>query len=252
MNDEHVVARLADGVLRLTLDRPKRKNALTADMYDALRMHLSEAIENPEVRAVLICGGPDYFCAGTDIDGLAAVRELPIAERPGYRLMQVLTTFPKPVVAAVSGDAIGIGTTLLLHCDLVYARDDARLCTPFVDLGLVPEFGSSLLLPGMAGHARAAVVLMLGEAISAQHACAIGIVSKVLAAEDVLPTAEAAARSLASKPAAALQRTKRLMKHPMQDTLLQTMEREMVAFNEQLHTPETREILSRVLNRKPN
>lgn len=247
MDNEHIIVSLDAGVLQLTLARPEKRNALSAAMYDTLRAQLQIARESAEIRVVLLCGGADMFCAGNDIEGFSAIRELPLEQRPGYRFMQALATFPKPVVAAVEGAAIGIGATLLLHCDLIFASDTARFRMPFVDVGLVPEFASSLLLPRMAGHARAAELLLLGEMFSAQHAQAVGLVGTVVTAAELLPRAEQAARSLASKPTAALQASKRLLKQPLQDRVLQTMEHEMRTLNQQLEQAETRAILARVL-----
>ena len=247
MDNEHVIAAEDAGVLKLTLCRPQKRNALTAAMYDTLRCQLQRATDSPDIRAVLLCSSSEAFCAGNDIGGFSAVRALPLAQRPGYRFMQTLATFPKPVVAAVDGVAVGIGATLLLHCDLVYASDAARFRMPFVDVGLVPEFASSLLLPRMAGHARAAALLLLGETFSARHAEAIGMVGEVVDRAALLPRAEQAARSLAAKPPGALQASKRLLKQPLHDQLLQTMEREMLALDHQLQQAETQAILARVL-----
>lgn len=248
MKNEHIIVSVSDGVLELALARPRKKNALSAAMYDVLRTQLEQAVDNPDIRVVLLRGGSDVFCAGNDIEGFSAIRELPLAQRPGYRFMQALATFPKPVVAAVSGAAIGIGATLLLHCDLVYASSDARFRMPFVDVGLVPEFASSLLLPRMAGHAKAAALLLLGETFSAPHAHAIGLVGEVVEPETLFSRAEQAARRLAAKPGAALQASKRLLKQPLQEVILQTIEREMQALNHQLEQTETQQILAGVLN----
>lgn len=250
MENEHIIASIDDGVLNLTLARPRKKNALSAAMYDVLRKQLEQAADNEHIRVVFLRGSSDVFCAGNDIEGFSAIRELPLAQRPGYRFMQALATFPKPVVVAVSGAAIGIGATLLLHCDLVYASTDARFRMPFVDVGLVPEFGSSLLLPRMAGHAKAAALLLLGQNFSAQHAEEVGLVGELVEPAELFARAEQAARRLATKPGAALQASKRLLKQPLQEVVLQTIEREMLALNHQLEQAETQQILAGLLKNR--
>lgn len=238
------------GVLTLTLERPRRRNALTGAMYDALREALTGAIDDSEVRAVLLRGAADVFCAGNDIDGFATVRALPLEQRPGFRFMRTLATFPKPVVAAVSGDAVGIGATLLLHCDLVYASRNARFRFPFVDVGLVPEFASTLLLPRMAGNAKAAALLLLAEPFSASEAEAIGLVGTLVEPSELLPCAERAALALAAKPNDALLATKRLLKEPLHAALLATIDSEMEALNRQLFAPETERLLATLLQKR--
>jgi enoyl-CoA hydratase/carnithine racemase len=237
----------ADGVLTLTLHRPDKKNALTVAMYDTLREQLLRAADDDAIRAVLLCGGDNYFCAGNDIGGFAAVRALPAEQRPGFRFMRTLVGFPKPIVAAVTGDAVGIGATLLLHCDLVYASAAARFRFPFVDVGLVPEFASTLLLPRMAGHAGAAGLLLLGESFTAQQAQAIGLVGTLVPAEQLVSRAVQAALSLAKKPNAALQATKRLLKQPLLDDVLRVMDAEMRELNQRLDSGETQAILATLL-----
>lgn len=251
MEDSLIGVERAEGVLTLTLNRPQRRNALTGAMYDALRTQLQDAVDDADVRAVLLRSSAASFCAGNDIGGFAAVRALPLAERPGFRFMHTLAGFPKPVVAAVGGDAVGIGATLLLHCDLVYAAADARFRLPFVDVGLVPEFASSLLLPRMAGHARAAALLLLAEPFSAAQAQNVGLVSEVVAPLQLAARAMQAARALAAKPPTALQATKRLLRQPLQEALLHTIDNEMAVLNQQLNTPETERILAAVLHKKP-
>ena len=241
-----------DAVLTLTLNRPRRKNALTGAMYDTLRAALAAAADDDSVRAVLLRGNGDSFCAGNDIDGFAAVRALPLAQRPGLRFMRALATFPKPLVAAVHGDAVGIGATLLLHCDLVYAAADARFRLPFVDVGLVPEFASTLLLPRSAGPARAAALLLLAEPFSAARAEATGLVSEVVAPVQLHARAQQAARALAAKPAAALRATRQLLRQPLQEALLRTIDAEMAVLDRQLQAPETQRILAGLRREKPN
>lgn len=199
------------GVLIITFAREAKKNAITVAMYQDLTQTLQRAARDPEIAVVLFHGGEQVFSAGNDLadflgqppDGLDA---------PVWQFLRTLATFPKPLVAAVCGVAVGVGTTLLLHCDLVHAGSNARFSLPFVNLGLCPEAGSSLLLPRLFGYQRAAEALLLGEPFDAEAAARAGLVSKVLEPHDVLESALAQARKMASKPLQALIETKRLLK----------------------------------------
>ncbi len=187
-----ILTTTANGILTLEFNRPERKNAITGAMYTTLATALRNAEQDPSVRAILITGKPEIFTAGNDLDdflnnvGVGAMTE----DRPVFQFMQALEGCSKPVIAAVSGLAVGIGTTLLMHCDLVYAADSAKFSMPFTQLGLCPEFASSLLVGQAAGHARAAEKLLLGEAFPAQEAFEMGIVTKVLPAAELLAFAQ--------------------------------------------------------------
>ena len=202
---------LEAGVLRLGFDRPARKNAMTGAMYLALAEALQQADADDVVRVVLIHGNEEAFCAGNDIGDFAAAAPSE-GERPSARFMKALLRMGKPVVAAVNGPAVGIGATMLLHCDLVYAGSAAKLVFPFAKLGLCPEFASTLLLPAKLGHQRAAALLMLGEPCTAQEAQALGLVNAVLPPAEVLPQALKAAAQLAATSAPSLRATKALMR----------------------------------------
>ena len=205
---------LRDGVLSICLDRPDKRNALTNAMYGALADALQRAAAEEAVRCVLITGRGGVFTAGNDLGDFVRIAngELKRADVQVGRFLDALTRLDRPVVAAVEGPAVGIGTTLLLHCDLVYLGDTAILSTPFVDLALVPEAASSLLLPARIGHARAFAMFALGEALSAADALALGLANRVLAAAELLPHAQEAARALAAKAPEAVRATKRLMR----------------------------------------
>jgi enoyl-CoA hydratase/carnithine racemase len=202
------------GLLAVTLARPEKKNALTMPMYQALVQALERASADPAVHVVLLDADGGDFCAGNDIaDFVALARSGQALESSDvFRFLRALALFDKPLVAAVRGRAVGIGTTMLLHCDLVYVADNARLSTPFVDLALVPEAASSLLLPARIGHVRAFALFALGETLDAPGALACGVANAVLPADEVTPRARAAALTLAAKPAVALQATKKLMR----------------------------------------
>jgi len=194
----------ANGILTLEFNRIERKNAITSAMYQALADAINAAQDDTAVRAILIAGKPEAFTAGNDLEDFMKTTRandgVAFGDRPVFQFMRALAGSAKPVVAAVSGLAIGIGTTLLMHCDLVYAADGTKFSVPFTQLGLCPEFGSSLLMPLAGGHARAAEKLMLGEPFGAQEAYDMGIVSKVLAAADAATDAAIAPEDLRDEP----------------------------------------------------
>jgi enoyl-CoA hydratase/carnithine racemase len=240
---------LTSGVLRITLARPAKKNALTAEMYEALAQALERASADPSIHVVLIGADGADFCAGNDIADFLAISQSAsaLANSPAFRFLRSLASFDKPLVAAVCGRAIGIGTTMLLHCDLVYLAEDARLSAPFVDLALVPEAASSLLLPVRIGHARAFALFALGETLDCHGALSCGLANAALPVAQVAAHAEAVARRLAAKPAAALRATKRLMRDP--GPLLAVIESERRVFTEQLQGAEARALFQSFLAR---
>ena len=237
----------ADGVRDVLFDRPAKKNAFTGDLYAALADALAGAASDPDIGAVLLRGAGGLFTAGNDIGDF--LRAPPTGDdAPVRRFLDTLAVLDKPVVAAVSGLAIGVGTTMLLHCDLVYAAPNATFRTPFVDLGLVPEAGSSLLLPALVGQARAARMLLLGEPIDAATALDWGLVGAVVPADRLDETARSAAVALARKPRGAVVATKRLLRHG-RDAVLQTMAREFEVFGERLSLPEAKAAFEAFLKR---
>ncbi|MEP7762769.1 enoyl-CoA hydratase-related protein [Sanguibacter sp. 25GB23B1] len=247
---EQVLSRLEDGVLTLRLDRPDKKNALTPAMYTALARALEAADADPQVRVVVLTGGPDCFTSGNDISDFL---HTPPADQsnPVFTFMWALFDLEKPVVAAVAGPAVGIGTTLLLHCDLVYVAQDAVLRMPFVNLGLCPEYGSSLVVPRLVGHARAARLLLLSEAFSGQQAADWGIASEAL--DDgaaALARAQEAARALAALAPGAVTDSKRLMRAPGRDELRRVITEEGDVFAQRLRSPEAVEALSAFVERR--
>lgn len=246
-----VLARTEGRVARIELSRPEKKNALTAAMYAQLTEALAAAGRDPQARVVLLSGSRDCFTAGNDLADFLQRR--PGEASPVFGLFQVLPALEKPVVAAVAGPAVGIGTTLLLHCDLVYAAADARFQLPFVPLGIVPEFGSTLLLPRLAGYQRAAKLLLLGQPFTAQEALEAGIVTEVVAKEELLEKAQGAASMLAALPPESLRLTKRLMKEGGAKELEARIAEEGRLFTERLASPEAKEAMSAFLEkRKPD
>jgi enoyl-CoA hydratase/carnithine racemase len=233
-------------------DRIDKKNAITAEMYAMLGSALAAAEADPQVRAVLLHGTAECFTAGNDVADFLNAPRTP-GSSPARALFDVLPRMRKPVVAAVGGPAIGIGTTLLLHCDLVYAAPNARFQLPFVPLGIVPEFGSTFLLPLLAGYQRAARLLLLGQPFTAQEACEAGIVTEVVAQEKLLEHSFQIATALAALPPESIRLTKRLMKARHAEALAATIDEETRIFTERLASPEAKEAMSAFLQkRKPD
>jgi|SRR5580765_4474045 enoyl-CoA hydratase/carnithine racemase len=238
----HIVIEVADGILRIQIDRPDKKNALTAAMYAEMATALERAANDAAVRVVLIHGHAQVFTSGNDLADFRNPPPTPAGEeRPVFRFLRGIASAPKPIVAAVTGPAVGVGTTMLLHCDLVYAGEGARFQLPFVNLGLVPEAASSLLLPAALGYQRAAELLLLGEPFSAARARDYGIVTEVVADAQALDIALAAARKLAAKPPAAIRLTKQLMKQGNAAAVAKQMDEEGELFGRQLQSPEAAE-----------
>lgn len=240
---EHVIRETSEGVLTLTLNRPDKKNALTRDMYQALGDAIDQAEFDRDVHCVLIQAEGDMFTAGNDISDFAAVNAgegaANEARRGGNPLLTALGRAKTPLVAAVNGRAVGVGVTMLLHCDLVYVDEDALLTTPFVNLALVPEAASSLTLPDRIGHARAFSMFVLGEAVDARKAVDWGIANEIVPRDQLRARARAAAVAVAQRPPAAVAITKALMRDPV--ALAERMDREGRHFSDQLKSPEARE-----------
>ncbi|MBM3392892.1 MAG: enoyl-CoA hydratase [Alphaproteobacteria bacterium] len=249
---ENIVTELAAGVLRIEMRRPEKKNALTGPMYAAMADALERAAREDAVRVVLIHGQPEMFTAGNDLgDFLNGPTDDP--DRPVFRFLRNIAAAEKPLVAAVSGNAVGVGTTMLLHCDLVYAGENARFQLPFVNLALCPEAASSLLLPRLVGHPRAAELLFFGEPFGATEAHEIGLANAVLPDAGVLAHALERAQKLATLPAASLRETKRLLKQAVAALVPQTMRDEGEIFKRQLASPAAKEAFSAFLEkRKPD
>lgn len=239
-------------VMAIAIDRAAKKNAITAEMYDAFASALREAEGDASVRVILVHGGREAFTAGNDIEDF--LQRPPTGEdSPVFRYLAAMSRAEKPIVAAVNGLAIGIGTTLLLHCDVVYAASDSRFALPFASLGVVPEFASSYLLPLVAGHARASELLLLSEPFDAERAREAGIVSRVLPPDEVLPAAWKAAERIASLPPTSIRLTKSLMKRAHAQAIQDQLREEGAHFRRMLGEPAAREALEAfVQKRKPD
>lgn len=244
-----ILTGIADGVLTITINRPEKKNALTGAMYLAMAEAISAADTDPAVMAILINANGDAFTAGNDLGDFLANQTTP-EQNPAWLFLQAISTARKVLVAAVQGAAVGIGTTMLLHCDLVYAASDAMLSMPFVKLGLVPEAGSSLLVPRLAGYQRAAEMLLLGQPFDALAAREIGLVNRVVTREELPGVAQGVARTVAGLPQGAVQQSKALMKRDNGE-VAQRMQDEIGIFFAQLQSPEFREIASAFMEKRP-
>lgn len=240
------------GVLTLTFNRVERKNSINVAMYDALATAIEQAAGDAATRVVLIQGHETVFSAGNDIQDF--LQNKPQGQdSPVYRFLRGIATFPKPLLAAVCGPAVGIGTTMLFHCDLVYAGDNAAFSMPFVNLGLVPEAASSLLAPRMFGYHRAAEALLLGEPFMAEAALEVGLVNRVVPPTECNAYAAEQARKLAAKPLSSLVASKQLMKGPQQEVVLKRMAEEGAHFARMLGEPAAREAMTAFMEkRKPD
>ncbi|SNS21374.1 Enoyl-CoA hydratase [Noviherbaspirillum humi] len=241
------------GIATIEFNRPAKKNAITASMYQLLADAVTEAERDSAVRVLVITGKPEIFTAGNDLEDFLNNPPTIGGDSSVGRFMRALSGCTKPVVAAVSGAAIGIGTTLLMHCDLVYAAENAKFSMPFTQLGLCPEFASSLLFPQIVGYPRAAEKLMLGEAFGAREAYEMGFVSRVLPAEELPSFAQAQAARLAALPASSLRATKRLMRGAVREAIDARMDQESAHFAQMLGAPEAKEAFQAFFEkRKPD
>ena len=248
---EHVVISKADGVLEIRFNRPDKKNALSAEMYESVAAALDGANDDRAIRAVLLTGTGDTFTSGNDVRNFQA-RSVSNAPSASGRFLPALTTFRKPLIGAVNGAAIGIGTTMLLHCDLIVAATNARFHMPFTPLGLVPEAGSSLLVPQAIGHRRASALLLLGDAIDAATALDWGLINQVVAPDALMPTARALAARLAALPSESVRQTKALMRGDNPGMQARIAE-ELLLLRERVRSPEAKEAFAAfVEKRKPD
>jgi len=245
INTEHL-----GSILRIELNRPAKRNALTSGMYAALADIFNAAAKDESIRVVLWHGAGESFSAGNDVDDFLKNPPWP-GGSPQARLMSMLSDFEKPLIAAVHGAAIGSGTTMLLHCDFVYAGESAKFQMPFINLAVVPEFGSSYSVPARIGHIRAAELVLLGLPFDGRRAAELGFVTQVVPDQDLLATATDTARKLAAKPARALQACKRLMKQPFHEQIKAAMEAEDQEFSKRVRSEDAKEALTAFLEKRP-
>ena len=247
-----ILTHLDAGVLSLTIHRLDRKNSITAAMYAVMTDVLAVAVSDAAVRVVVIQGHETIFSAGNDI-GDFLNKPPPTQDSPAFRFLRGISCFPKPLIAAVCGPAVGIGTTLLLHCDLIYAGDNAVFSMPFVNLGLCPEAASSLLVPQLMGYPRAAEALLLGEPFTAETALEIGLINRIVPPAEANALAQQQARKLATKPLSSVIETKRLMKKGIAPLVVERMAEEGSSFGRMLGEPAAREAFTAFMQkRKPD
>jgi len=237
------------GIRTVTLNRVDKKNSITSAMYGAMADALASAVDDPAVRVVLFQGHETVFSAGNDIGDFLNSPPAGL-DSPVFRFLQGIATFPKPLLAAVCGPAVGVGTTMLFHCDLVYAGDNAAFSMPFVNLGLCPEAASSLLVPQMLGYHRAAEALLLGEPFMAEAALEVGLVNRVLPPTEASSYAQGVAKKLAAKPLSSLIETKRLMKKGQSDLVIKTIAEEGASFGRMLREPAAKEAFGAFMERR--
>lgn len=246
---DHVQTEFLEGILTIRFNRPEKKNALSSAMYTCLAETLREADDDAAVRVILLTGAGECFTSGYELSEFQ--NNPPVGEKsPVMRFLMAISTARKPLVAAVSGTAVGVGVTMLLHCDLVYAGTSARFSMPFVSLGLCPEAGSTLLLPRMMGHQRAAALLLLGEPFGAETARELGIANAVCPDGELLELARGAARRLAAQPPAAVRLAKELLKRGYATALRETIAVEGECFVARLASPEAAEALQAFMERR--
>jgi enoyl-CoA hydratase/carnithine racemase len=241
---EHVLVERVGDCLSITLNRPERRNAITVAMYAALAGAIESAADDPSLRLITLQGRGEDFTAGNDLNDFLAAMPRDGEDIPVWRLLRALARNRVPLVAAVQGNAVGIGTTMLFHCDLVIAEESARFSMPFVDLGLVPEAASSLLLPRLAGRRRAARYLLLGEPFGADEAAAFGLVSHIVPTGGLEAALARTVQSLRSKPAEALRLTQSLLRAADEPAVLERMELENGHFAERLTSDEVKQAIT--------
>jgi len=247
---DDIITEHSGSVLRVELNRPTKRNAMTSSMYVKLADVFNDAAKDERTRVVLWHGAGDSFCAGNDLEDFLKDPPGP-GKFPQARLMNALLDFDKPLIAAVQGAAIGGGTTMLTHCDFVYAGESAKFQMPFVNLAVVPEFGSSFSVPARIGHLRAAELILLGLPFDAQRASNFGLVTQVVPDQNLLAIAAETARQLAVKPAGALQASKRLMKRPFREQIKAAMTVENEEFSAQVRSDDAKEALAAFLEKRP-
>jgi enoyl-CoA hydratase/carnithine racemase len=244
-----IITEHSESILRVELNRPAKRNALTSGMYAALADIFNAAAKDESTRVVVWHGAGESFSAGNDVDDF--LKNPPWSGgSPQARLMSALIDFDKPLIAAVHGAAVGSGTTMLLHCDFVYAGESAKFQMPFINLAVVPEFGSSYFVPARIGHIRAAELVLLGLPFDARQAAELGFVTKVVPDQNLLATATETAQKLAAKPARALQACKRLMKLPCREQIKAAMEAEDQEFSTRVRSEEAREAFGAFLEKR--
>src|ERR1700742_1253876 len=247
---EYILTNLNEGVLNLELNRAQKRNALTLDMYIEFAELLNTAQTNPEVRVVLVSAAGDNYSAGNDLQDFLD-HPPGSGDSPQKQMIDALRVLDKPLVGAVRGAAVGSGATMLTYFYFVYASQNAKFQYPFINLALVPEFGTSFTLPDQVGYLRAAEIVLLGHPFDASSALSMGMVTKVLPDAEVLATAEKIAQELAQKPLAALKASKQLLRRQVRPRVEQATQDELVEFSERVRSADAREALTAFFEKRP-
>src|ERR1700692_791874 len=245
-----IVTERSGSILRVQLNRPAKKNAMTLAMYDTIADLLNATAKDDDIRVVLWHGAGDSFCAGNDLEDFLK-NPMGAADSPQSRLINAFIAFERPIVAAVHGFAIGGGTTMLTHCDFVYAGESAKFQMPFINLALVPEFGTGYSIPARIGYLRASELIQLGQPFDAQRAAELGLVTRVVPDQKLLATATETAQKLAEKPASALQACKRLMRQPVRTQLEQAAKAENEEYSVRLRSADSKEAITAFFEKRP-
>jgi enoyl-CoA hydratase/carnithine racemase len=245
-----IVTARSESILRIQFNRPSKKNAMTSAMYITMADLLDAAAKDDQIRVVLWHGAGDSFCAGNDLDDFLKNPPAP-EDSPQSHLINAFIAFEKPIVAAVHGAAVGGGTTMLTHCDFVYASETTTFQMPFINLALIPEFATTLSIPMRIGYLRAAELLLLGVPFDANRAAELGLVTRVVHDAKLLETAAETAQKLAEKPAAALQASKRLLKKPWRDALLEAAKAENSEFSVRVRSADSKEAINAFFEKRP-
>ena len=246
----YIETSLSEHILSIRFNRPTRKNAINFEMYDALANSFSEADSNPDIRVVFLSGNKECFCAGNDLSDFKNGGSTQGKKSPGARFLTEIRECSKPIIAAVAGPAIGVGTTMLLHCDLVYAAPCAIFKMPFTQLGLCPEAASSYLIPALIGQQRASELLLLGRTLTADKARDYGLINDIVEIE-LIETAYNSALELAALPPGSVQLSKKLMKEPILEATRKADKNELLGFSERLSSDESREAMSAFFEKRP-
>jgi enoyl-CoA hydratase/carnithine racemase len=247
---EYILNNLDGGILKIELNRPQKRNALTLDMYTQFAELLNTAQTKPEIRVVLVSAAGDNYSAGNDLQDFLD-HPPGSGDSPQKQMIDALRVLDKPLVGAVRGTAVGSGATMLTYFDFVYASQNARFQYPFINLALVPEFGTSFSLPDQVGYLRAAEIVLLGHSFDASSALSMGLVTKVLPDAEVLATAEKVVQELAQKPLAALKASKQLLRRQVRPRVEQATQDEMVEFSERVRSADAREALTAFFEKRP-
>ncbi|MFI4917935.1 MAG: enoyl-CoA hydratase/isomerase family protein [Legionellales bacterium] len=244
-----IIANIMNGILNIKLNRPEKKNAINASMYDAIANSINDAVKDKNIHVIVISAVGDTFSAGNDLNDFLQNPPGP-GDSPQAKLMEAFINCKKPIVAAVQGSAVGSGTTMLTHCDFIYASENAKFQMPFINLALVPEFGTSFSLPRQIGYLNAAELILLGKFFDVNRALQLGLITQIVPEHLLIETAMKTAGELAKKPSSALQACKTLMKQSSEQGMKDAIKAELKEFSVRLHSKDTKEAINAFLEKR--